>query len=152
MELKQFQHPGPLYSPNSTFFPKMSYIWKKRGSDFCISGSSLQFTLGRFFPHCLCNKMQQLFSSLLWNEEWDHLSMAGAAGCSKILLPSHQQAATCSEEVSAIMGHLQNLPWICSQVITFCKCFYFFDRLFIAALGLWTVGLLDCFVTLTLMK
>lgn len=36
--------------------------------------------------------------------------MAGGAGCSKIILPSHQEAATCSGEISAVMGHLQNLP------------------------------------------
>lgn len=66
--------------------------------------------LGIFFPHRLCNEMQQLFSCPLWNEERDHLSMAGGAGCSKTILPSHREAATCSGEISAVMGHLQNLP------------------------------------------
>lgn len=36
--------------------------------------------------------------------------MTGGAGHSKITLPSHQGAATCSEEISATVGHLQNLP------------------------------------------
>lgn len=67
--------------------------------------------------------------------------MTGGAGHSKITLPSHQEAATCSEEISATRGHLQKSAWnVCSQVIAFCKCFYLFDRLCIAALGVWTEG------------
>lgn len=99
--------------------------------------------------------MQQLFSSLLWNEERDHLSTAGGAGCSKIILPSHQEAATCSEEISAIMGHLQNLPWM--SAVRWLLSINVFISLTDCSLQHWvceekTVGLLHYFITLTLMK
>ena len=73
----------------------------------------------------------------------------------QVVLPSHQEAATCSEEISAIMGHLQNLPW--KSAVRWLLSIGVFICLTDCSLQRWvceekTVGLLHCFITLTLMK
>lgn len=121
-----------------------------------MSGSFLQLIIPEiFFPYQLCNEMQQIFSSLLQNEEQDHLSKTGGTGCNRILLPGNQEAATCSKEIRAIMGHLQNLSWMPAvRLLLSVRVFYVLTD---CSLQYWvceekTVGLFHYLITLTLMK